>query len=68
MSQESVERFLGRIITDERFREKAKASLDQCCSTEGYCFSAVEQKHLSNIDFKLLSFVSSTLDGEILRH
>lgn len=68
MSQESVERFLGRVITDERFREKAKASLEQCCSAEGYCFSPVEQKHLSNIDFKLLSFVSSTLDGEILRH
>jgi len=67
MSQESVERFLGRVITDERFREMAKRSLEQCCSAEGYCFSPAERQHLSNIDFRLLGFVSSTLDGEILR-
>jgi hypothetical protein len=68
MSQESIERFLGRIITDGRFRERAKESLEECCSREGYCFSEIEREHLLNIDFRLFSFISTTLDGEILRH
>lgn len=68
MSQESVERFLGRILTDARFREMARTSLETCCSGEGYCFSPAERKHLGKLDFRLFGFVSSTLDGEILRH
>lgn len=67
MSQESVERFLGRVLTDERFREKARFSLDQCCSTEGYSFSPSERTHLAKLDFRLMGFVATTLDGEILR-
>lgn len=68
MSQESVERFLGRVITDERFRHRAQASLDQCCTSDGYCFSPTELAHLAKIDYRLLGFVATTLDGEILRH
>lgn len=67
MSQESVERFLGRLITDERFREKAKSSLEQSCRTAGYSLSPEETKYLAQIDFKLFSFVSSTLDEAIIR-
>ena len=42
MSQESVERFLGRAITDERFRDRAMASFEQCCLSEGYTISESE--------------------------
>lgn len=68
MSQESVERLLGRFITDERFRERARMSLEQNCISEGYALSKAEISHLANIDFRLFGFVASTLDDAIRRN
>ncbi|MBT0664589.1 hypothetical protein KI809_09785 [Geobacter pelophilus] len=68
MSQEAVERFLGRIITDERFRERAKAGIEQSCISEGYLLSAPEFEHLEKLDFRLFSYVGATLDDAIRRN
>lgn len=68
MSQESVERFLGRAITDERFRERAMSSFEQCCLSEGFAISKAEFSHLSKLDYKLLGFVATTLDDAIRRN
>jgi len=68
MSQEAVERFLGRAITDERFREKAKSALEQSCISEGYSLSQTEVAYLANLDFRLLGFVATTLNDSIRRN
>lgn len=68
MSQESVERFLGRAITDERFRERAMVSFEQCCLSEGYSISSSELPFLTKLDLRLLGFVATTLDDAIRRN
>jgi hypothetical protein len=68
MSQEAVERFLGRVITDGRFREQAKESLAQSCLSEGYALSQKETAFLTGLDFRLLGFVATTLDDAIRRN
>jgi hypothetical protein len=68
MSQEAVERFLGRVITDERFRERASKSLEKSCISEGYALSNTEVAYLASMDFKLLGLVGRTLDDSIRRN
>lgn len=68
MSQESVERLLGRMITDERFRSSAMTSLENCCACHGFVLSQAELEHLADLDYRLLGFVSSTLNDSIRRH
>ena len=68
MSQESVEQFLGRVITDGRFRQKAITSLEKTCLSEGYSLSKAETGYLANIDFKLFGLVATTLDDSIRRN
>lgn len=48
MSQEAVEQVLGRLITDERFRRLAVASLESASLREGYQLTPVELLLLSN--------------------
>ena len=42
MSQEAVERVLGRLITDERFRRAVGDSLEAACLQQGYSLSHAE--------------------------
>ena len=67
MSQESVERFLGRLMTDDRFRERAKTTLEQSCFNEGYVLSKLESAYLSKLDFELLGTVAANLDDALRR-
>jgi len=39
MSQEAVERVLGRLITDARFRRAVGNSLETACVQQGYSLS-----------------------------
>jgi hypothetical protein len=67
MSQEAVELFIGRIITDEKFRKQAIKSVDQACSTIGLKVSAQEISYLRLLDFTLFGEVALTIDGAIRR-
>ncbi|HIJ81252.1 MAG TPA: Franean1_4349 family RiPP [Desulfuromonadales bacterium] len=67
MSQEAVERLLGRLLTDDRLRKRAKESLESACKEEGYDLSAVELRAISHDDITTLDFVSMRLDGNIKR-
>ena len=52
MSQEAIERILGRMITDERFRRLAIESLENTSIEEGYRLTPAELLLLSD-DLKL---------------
>jgi len=67
MSQNEVERFMGRIITDAEFRACAERSLERACYSEGYALSAVELSLLCNLDFQLFQQVYETIDDSIKR-
>ena len=67
MSQNEVERFLGRVITDTDFRARAASSLKKVCYDDGFTLSPKEMSLLSNIDFSRFGMVAETLDGAIRR-
>jgi hypothetical protein len=67
MSQIDVERFLGRIITDAKFRAKAASSLESICHSEGFSLSAAEKSFLRSIDYSLINLVAELVDDSIKR-
>ncbi len=67
MSQIEVERFLGRIITDAKFRTKATDSLENACHSEGIYLSAAEKSFLQIIDYSLLNMIAELIDDSIKR-
>ena len=67
MSQEGVERLIGRLFTDERFRTMSNDQLEVICREAGYVLSKEEFRMVSQLDFASLSSIAETLDGCIKR-
>ena len=67
MSQEAVERVLGRLITDERFRRLAADSLEAACLQEGYRLSPAELRLLSGLDLQHITEFARRLNPGLCR-
>lgn len=67
MSQIEVERFIGRIITDAKFRNRAANSLENACCSEGISLSSAEKSLLRTIDYSLISLIAELIDDAIKR-
>jgi len=67
MSQEAVERFLGRLMTDDTFRNRAEKSIADACQESGYELNAVEMKSISHDDIIRLGVIAHHLDKGIKR-
>jgi len=67
MSQDGVERFLGRIITDADFRTRAAQSLEKTSRMAGITLSTEEVALLKSIDFALFGQVGDTISDSIRR-
>jgi hypothetical protein len=67
MSQNEVERFLGRLITDARFRTCARCSLEKVCYSKGFTLSTAEMKFLEIIDLSLVHILAESIDDSIKR-
>ncbi len=68
MSQEMVERLLGRLITDERFRRAAKESLEAACMQGGYRLTTAELLLLSSsLELQRIANIAESLDSGLCR-
>ncbi len=68
MSQDHVERVLGRMLTDDDFRHRASLCLAEACKEEGYLLNEKELLSVGKFDISLLSSVAGRLDGSIKRY
>lgn len=67
MSQESVERFLGRILTDDDFRRMAMGSMRLAMAADGLTFTQEEMEAVMAIDWHIIELVSGDMDKTIKR-
>ena len=67
MSQDDVERLLGRLVTDEAFRKLAADSLAGACIQNGFRLSAAELNLLSDLDLEWLTEFSRRVDPGLCR-
>ena len=67
MSQEAVERFLGRLITDESFRDMVMNNFSNVCSKYGFEFTAEEKKIVQKIDLDRFCVLADRVDKGIKR-
>lgn len=68
MSQEAVESFLGRVITDRTFRESAASSLEEACRSRGFSVTPTEIRYLENLDLSRFAEIAETVNGAIRRN
>ena len=67
MSQEDVERFLGRLVTDSDFLKKCMESLEETCVANGFLFSETEFGALRKIDLRKFFIPASGIGDRIRR-
>jgi hypothetical protein len=67
MSQEMVERFLGRLLTDDSYRQLALRSVSDACSEAGYRLSAEELMAITRGDLVRIELIAERLDHTIKR-
>jgi hypothetical protein len=67
MSQDSVEKLIGRFITDDRFRAEAAASLEELCRLEGYDLTEGELNLVARIDVRAFEELAVQLDPGLRR-
>ena len=67
MSQEAVERLLGRLLTDDVFRKQAKGSFKRTSREAGFDLNTVELDAISHNDIVSLDQVSRLLNRSIKR-
>lgn len=67
MSQEAVEQFFGRLVTDDRFRRRAMVAFEDLLEEEGFQLSEKEQQAIKLEDLIRLEMVSAKLDTTLKR-
>lgn len=67
MSQEAVERVLGRLMTDEGFRRAAQESLELACLQQGYLLTRTELQLLADLQLQALDSVAPRLNPGLRR-
>ena len=67
MSQEAVERVLGRLLTDDDFRKRALMGLAAACRAEGYPLTEEELSAIKPQDLQCMDTLAVVLDPSIKR-
>ena len=67
MSQQAVERALGKLLTDETFRERFFAAPETAAWEAGLALSPAELEALTQLSQKAIARFSETIDKRISR-
>jgi hypothetical protein len=67
VTQQAVERALGKLLTDENFREQFFAGPEVACWGAGFVLSPVELEALSGLSNEALARFGECLDKRISR-
>jgi hypothetical protein len=67
MSQEAVERVLGRMLTDRRFRTLVGTSLESASRQAGFQLNLMELQLLSALDLRHVDELAVRLNPELCR-
>lgn len=67
MSQQDIECFIGRLLTDDQFRQRAVEDFRQLCFDEGFRFTDEEAAILLSMELNLFAQWSEALDPRIRR-
>ena len=67
MTQHAVERALGKLLTDENFRDRFFANPETASWEAGFALSAIELEALSRLSREALARFSDGLDKRISR-
>jgi hypothetical protein len=67
IAREGGRRALGKLLTDENFRERFFASPELACWEAGFALSPVELEALSRVSSEALTQLSEALDKRISR-
>ena len=67
MSQEAVELFLGRMLTDQRFRTLVGESVESAIRREGFLLNPVELRLLSSLDLGCCVELAGRIDPGLRR-
>jgi hypothetical protein len=67
MSQVDIEKLLGRLITDARFRSSASRSLEKTIFKEGLVLTDNELASIKHLEISKFDAIAMSLDGSIIR-
>ena len=67
MSQDNVEKLLGRLLTDSDFLASCRDSLEKACQERGFLINELEMSAIKEIDIKQLASLAPVLDDRIIR-
>ncbi|MDA3898427.1 MAG: Os1348 family NHLP clan protein [Desulfobacteraceae bacterium] len=67
MAQDSVERLLGRLITDDAFRKALKKDFNKACYLNGLIVSESEKALIRQLNFDAFSQLAANIDDGIRR-
>ena len=67
MSQECVEKFIGRLITDDTFRNLAQRQFRHACRELGLMLTEHEEAAMQKLDYALFDDIAGLVDCAIRR-
>ncbi len=68
MSQTAVEQLIGRLITDDFFRERVKHDARSACRENGFALTDDELRLVQRINLDTFSPLAELVDDGIRRH
>jgi hypothetical protein len=67
MSQKAVESFIGRLVTDDQFRQMASNSLSDACAAIGLELTPTEMNFLSRMKISRIADLCRCIDPGLCR-
>ena len=67
MSQNAVEQFIGRLVTDDAFRERVRHDVSTACYEQGFTLTADELSLVGRINLDALSQLAELVVDDLRR-